>query len=54
MYLNIMTTSASCLPQKTVLSKYMDSKMIRKGFQSIKNQFQQVCLQLTEKVSILL
>ena len=30
-----MMISASDLPQKTVLSKYMDSKVIRKNFQSI-------------------
>jgi len=33
--LNIMMTSASDRPHETVLLKYMDSKMIRKGFQSI-------------------
>ena len=31
-----MITSASGLSQKTILLKYMDLKMIRKDFQSIK------------------
>jgi hypothetical protein len=33
-----MTTSASCLSQKTVLLKYMDLKMIQKNFQSSMKQ----------------
>jgi len=34
--LNIIMTSVSGLPHDAVLLKYMDSKMIRKSFQSIK------------------
>jgi len=41
---------ASDPPQKIVLLKYMDSKMIRKNFRSTKESIPAVCYQPTEDI----
>jgi len=47
-----MITSISGPPQETILLKNIDSKMIQKNSNQLRNQFQQVCLQLAGKIFI--
>jgi len=47
-----MITSASGLLQKTVLLKYMDSKIMRKDFQSIQESIS-ASLSQTDRISVI-